>query len=68
MLPQTSVVKQWGRKMTTRRNTPSTFTVVSADNLDIDPAQKSLLEWHWKLGHYNMNWIRYLIQKGFILV
>ena len=66
MLPQTSVMKQWGRKMTRKPN--SALTIVSSDNLNLDPAQKTLLEWHWKLGHYNMNWIRYLIRQGIILV
>lgn len=63
MLPQTSVLKQWGRKMVNKNTNDSIFTVVSSDNLNLDPAQKMLLEWHWKLGHYNMNWIRYLIRS-----
>jgi hypothetical protein len=25
------------------------------------------LEWHWKLGHYNFNWIKYLIRKQIIV-
>ena len=68
MLPQTSVIKQWGRKMVTKPNTHKVFTVVSSDNLNLDPAQKMLLEWHWKLGHYNMNWIRYLIHSQILPV
>ena len=62
MLPQTSVMKQWGRKLVKKKNL-SVFTVVSADNLNLDGAQKQLLEWHYKLGHYNMNWIRSLIRQ-----
>jgi hypothetical protein len=65
MLPQTSVVKQWSRKMVLKSKHKA-YTVVSADNLNLDNSQKVLLEWHWKLGHYNMSWIRYLISKGFI--
>ena len=69
MLPQTSSVKQWGRKMMRKcDNVSQTFTVVSADNLNLDGAQKQLLEWHYKLGHYNMNWIRSLIRKQVIPV
>jgi hypothetical protein len=66
MLPQTSVVKQqWSRRMITKSKHKA-YTVVSADNLNLDNNQKTLLEWHWKLGHYNMNWIRYLIANKFI--
>jgi hypothetical protein len=67
MLPQTSALKQWGRRIVPEHS-ESTFTIVSSDNLNLDPAQKQLLEWHWKLGHFNMNWIRYLIRAQVILV
>ena len=65
MLPQTSMMKQWGRKLNFNPRNKA-FTVVSSDNLNLDTAQKVLLEWHWKLGHYNMTWIQYLIRKGII--
>ena len=67
MLPQTSVIKQWGRRIIDKnRIKHKAFTVVSTDNLNLDNGQKVLLEWHWKLGHYNMKWIQFLITKGFI--
>ena len=82
MLPQTSVLKQWGRRMTStpkdcsknsvrkdgKYNLKRGLTVIASDNLNLDPAQKELLEWHWKLGHYNFNWVKYLIRKGIIMV
>jgi hypothetical protein len=68
MLLQTSVTKQWGRKLmpSAQETRPNVFTVVSTDNLNLNSAQKSLLEWHWKLEHFNMNWIRYLIRRQII--
>ena len=72
-LPQTSVIKQWSRKMMQEKHSGSklssrTFTVVAAENLNLDNAQKQLLEWHYKLGHYNMNWIRALIRHQIIQI
>ena len=63
MLPQTSEAKQWGRKLVHKSPNMKTFTVVAAENLNLDDSQKQLLEWHYKLGHYNMNWIRSLIRS-----
>ena len=68
MLPQTPTIKQWRRKLVKKANTMQTFTMVAAENLNLDQSQKQLLEWHYKLGHYNMNWIRFLIRQQIVPV
>ena len=70
MLPQTLTVKQWSRKLIKgkEKSDIKTFTVVATENLNLDSSQKQLLEWHYRLGHFNMNWIRALIRQQILPV
>lgn len=36
------------------------LSVTDVDNLNLDPASKELLQWHFKLGHYNLPWVQRL--------
>jgi len=38
------------------------LNVTNADNANLTPAQKELLWWHFKLGHFNLAWIQSFMQ------
>ena len=44
------------------RGPTSLPTVVDNVNINLTAAQKELLKWHWKLGHFNCQWIQTLMR------
>jgi hypothetical protein len=39
------------------------YNVVRETNINLSPGQKELLKWHFRLGHWNLQWIQTLIRK-----
>jgi Integrase core domain. len=44
-------------------NTQYLYNVIREANINLSPGQKELLKWHFRLGHWNLQWIQTLIRK-----
>ena len=40
--------------------------VTQESNQNLDPAKKSLLKWHWRLGHRSMQVVKWLAHRGLL--
>ena len=43
---------------------PKEAFVVEGSNRNLTMAQKELLKWHFKIGHFNLQWIQKLMRRG----
>ena len=66
-VPATTAVRQHFKSKKGYHNS-RLFGLVHDDNINLSPGQKELLKWHFRLGHWNMQWIQSLIRKGILHV
>ena len=64
-LPSTTTNHQKNKENTVYHNT-RLHHLVQGSNINLTCSQKELLKWHFRLGHFNMQWIQSLFRSGII--
>ena len=65
-LPTMQIVK-YGKKCTERDHNPEAFPCITEENnTNLTKSQKTLLQYHFRLGHINMAYIQLALKSGYL--